>query len=420
MSTVLSRLFSIGIRSGKLMDYDEAKQLAANRKPGVRRKLAGRDDVQPEILYFLAEDSEPEVRREIAANATTPVQADLILARDADDEVRCKVAHKISSVAPTISDEDRERVGALVTDILQVLAADQLSRVRRILAEELKDKDNISPEIAERLARDDDISVARPMLEKSPLLNDEVLLEIIQSKPVQGALEAISRRAGLGEDLAEAIVATDNEDAITDLLKNGGAQIREETLDQLVERADDVPSWHAPLVGRPTLSSRSVRHLAEFVTDALLDKLQQRDDLDPNTAKSLSAKMRERLDADSGAKNDEGATDEERARQLFDAGALDEQAVGSALNKGERGFVVAALSLHSGLPRDIIQKIVSMASAKGVVSIAWRAGLSVQLAVQLQLRLARIAPASVLKPQGESGYPLSEDEMNWQIEFFAS
>ena len=36
--------------------YDEAKRLARDGDPAVRAHLAARDDVWPEILYFLAED----------------------------------------------------------------------------------------------------------------------------------------------------------------------------------------------------------------------------------------------------------------------------------------------------------------------------------------------------------------------------
>ncbi len=60
-----------------------------------------------------------------------------------------------------------------------------------------------------------------------------------------------------------------------------------------------------------------------------------------------------------------------------------------------------------------------MASAKGMTAVTWKAGLSMRLAQQLQLRLARIAPGSVLKPAAGGKFPLSEDEMGWQIEFFA-
>ena len=346
MDGMLTKLFNFRRDDGALMDYDEAKRLAGNDKPGVRRKLAKRGDVQPEILYFLAEDSAPEVRREIAANASTPVQADLLLARDNDDEVRCHVATKISSLAPTLTDEEQARVGDLVTEILQTLAGDQVSRVRRILAEELKDTADVSPAVIERLARDDDLSVAGPVLENSPLLSDEILLEIIESPTVQGALSAISNRQGLDETLSDAIVRTSDEDAVTALLANSSAQIREETLDDLVDRSESVSAWHAPLIARPTLSSRAIRGLAEFVTDNLLDKLEKREDIAPELARSLSSVVRDRLDTDPDSdrpSKDGGPSDRERAQALLANGSLDEAAVNAALDMAAPDDIVALL-----------------------------------------------------------------------------
>ena len=49
--------------------------------------------------------------------------------------------------------------------------------------------------------------------------------------------------------------------------------------------------------------------------------------------------------------------------------------------------------------------------------MAWRAALPAKMAVQLQQRMGRIAPSEIVAPEGDD-YPLVEDEMNWQIEFF--
>ena len=51
----------------KSISYQTARKLARDTNPAVRRELAGRDDVAPEILVFLADDPEPEVRQAIAA-----------------------------------------------------------------------------------------------------------------------------------------------------------------------------------------------------------------------------------------------------------------------------------------------------------------------------------------------------------------
>jgi uncharacterized protein (DUF2336 family) len=417
MTGVLSRLFTFGRGDGRQMDYEEAKALAADKDATVRRKLARRADAQPEILYYLAEDGDDEVRRGIAANEATPVQADLLLSRDRDDDVRCQLAKKVAVLAPTRSAEEQERVGDIVGQTLEVLAEDQLTRVRAILVDELKCADKVPGAVIERLARDNEISISGPVHENSPLLGDETLLEIINSRHVQGALDAVSRRKDLDPALADAIVETNETDTITALLSNSSAQIREETLDKLVERAERKESWHAPLVVRPKLSSRAVRGLAGYVAGTLLRELESRNDLDAKTAGAVYDAISRRLaeEAEPGE-----PLPEERAAALHAKGKLDEGAVTKALGTGDRGFVIAALALASGLSRPAVQKVVSLASAKGIVAVVWRAGFSMGLAEQLQLRLGRIAPDAMMRAAARGAFPMSDEELDWQIEFFAS
>ena len=52
--------------------YENTKRLARDDDPEVRAGLAERQDLQPEILYFLAEDDSAKVRCRIAANLKTP------------------------------------------------------------------------------------------------------------------------------------------------------------------------------------------------------------------------------------------------------------------------------------------------------------------------------------------------------------
>ena len=419
MTGVLSRLFSLRPGSERKMDYEEAKTLAADASPKTRRSLAKRADVQPEILYYLAEDSAAEVRREIAANKATPVQADLILAGDGDDDVRCHVARKIAAVAPDLTEEEHDKVGSFVVDILQTLARDQLPKVRQILSEELKDATSVPAAVVEMLARDDDVDVAVPVLENSPLLGDDILIEVIDSKPVRGILGAIARRNDLGADVSDAIVATDEEDAITALLSNSSAQIREEALDALVDRAPSVPAWHAPLVARPALSSTAIIRLSAFVAESLLERLRDRKDIDADTASALSAAVRDRLEHD-GSTAPPDDDPEALAERLHAEERLTNETVMSALERGERAFVTAALALRSGLSHAAVQKAISLESSKGITAIAWKAGLTMAHAVQLQLRLGRIAPSKVLRPRDGDTFPLAADEMDWQLEFFES
>ena len=424
----LSRVF--GRRRPETMNYRTAKQLARDDNPDIRRRLAERDDVRPEILYYLADDPAVGVRRAIAGNEKTPGQADLILARDVDEAVRSDLADKIARVVPGLSGDAQDYLYQVTIQVLEVLAEDQVERVRRIIAEALKDADNVPPGLIKRLATDPALTVSGPVLQFSPLLTEEDLLEIVASRPVAGALSAIARRLKVGERIADAIVEADQASAVAALLANDSAQIREETLDRIVDDAPEHEAWHEPLVRRPQLPARAARRLAEFVADKLLDLLQSRADLDPETARAVGKTVRERLGekaADTAKPNGAGSdtatasvNGPEAAQDLFEKNALDDEAVDEALARGELGFVTTSLALLSGLPQPVVEKMIAAHSAKGMMALAWKAGLGAGLAAKLQLRLARIPPNAVLNPSGGFEYPLSPEEMEWQIDFFAS
>ena len=442
----------------KPFDYDLAKSMAQSDDPAIRRSLATRNDVQPELLYFLAADRAAEVRKEIAANAATPRKADLLLARDVDPGVRTGLARKIARLAPNLPRERLDQIERVTIEILETLARDQTTEVRRILADELQSVATAPPTVIAVLARDVELSVCGPVLRNSPILTDEDLLEIIFGGVAQGALSAIAERAKIGTSIADAIAESDDPVAITRLLSNPSAQIREETLDRIIERAPQHEPWHAPLVRRPHLPARAAARLATFVADALLGVLQARTDLGPDAARQVADSVRDRLtrrqqpgtgtppspqppltaiaafDPPWAAEEDkvakearEGSENKsdndlalERAKRLQAGGRLTEKTITSALADGDRAFVVAALSLLIGTEVASVDQVLASHSGRAVVALVWRAGLSMGLAQQIQLRLAQIPPKEVIKARaGGTAYPFSEADMVWQLEFFS-
>ena len=410
------------------LSYDESKRLARDGDPAARVRLAGREDVRPEVLYFMAEDDSAEVRGRIAANVSTPRQADLILARDRDQAVREKLARKIERLLPELDADAQAQAHKYLVEVIEILAQDQVTRVRQIVAETLKEIASAPSHVIQRLARDAAEVVACPVLEFSPLLSDQDLLEIIESRGNSGRLSAISRRQGVGEQVTDAIVATQDEGAISALLDNGSAQIREEALDVLVAAALEVSAWQEPLVRRPWLPASAARKLAGFVAASLLELLKARDDLDRETARLVAREVERRIEdaAEETAKKGietaaaDGETAEKRAKRAFEAGELDDQALIRALNGGDRALVRHGLALRADLPLSLIDHVLSAHSAKGVTALAWKAGCSMRFASQLQLRLGGIAPNQVLNPRGGTEYPLSDEEMDWQLDFFQS
>lgn len=404
---------------GGRIAYDEAKKLARHKDVKVRTKLAQREDLPPEILYYLAEDKSSVVRQAIAQNVSAPRQADLLLSADADDEVRYTLAEKLGRLIPGLSEAELDKVRVVTHEVLVKLAHDQAVRVRRILSETLQDIAHAPPEVIKRLARDVELVVCAPVLEHSPVLTDEDLLEIIASPSVKGALSAISKRRGLSEDLSDAIYASDDIEAIGVMLGNTSAQIRENTLDKIVERAETLDAWHEPLVHRPRLSRKAVLRLVEFVAENLVESLTRRNDFDAETAEAVREEFSRRMEAAERARaRDEGGPPAERANAMFKRDELSDAAVREAAQAGETEFVKAALALKSGIKMSVVDKVLDIASVKGIVALCWKADLTMSTAVVIQKRIVRIPPREV---QGsvDGDYPFGEDEMIWQLEFFA-
>ena len=406
------------IRGKKTIEYGEAKKLASHKDVKVRLKLAQREDLAPEILYFLTNDPSPKVRLAIAKNISSPRQADLLLCKDSDDGVRTGLAGKIDALIPDLSKDEMDAVKQVTHQVIKILAHDQAIRVRRILAETLKDIANAPPDVIVLLANDVELVVCAPVLENSPVLTDEDIVNIITSSPVKGALSAISRRRNVSESVTAAISNTDDVDAIAEMLGNSSAQIREDVLDSLIDRAPDVEPWHSPLVSRPKLSRRAVLRLAEFVADNLVESLKARPDMDKKTAEAVGEEFSRRIEAAERSRTrDEGGPPGERAKKLFANGELSDDAVREAAQAGEVEFVKAALVLKSKMKIRTINGIFELASTKGIIALCWKAELSMATAVIIQKRVVKVPPREV---QGSVGgeYPLTNEEMKWQLEFF--
>ncbi|MDH5771783.1 MAG: DUF2336 domain-containing protein [Rhodospirillaceae bacterium] len=403
-------------RTGKELSYEEAKTLASSDDVNVRREVASHPDASPEILYFLAEDIDPDVRLAVANNQTTPRQADIILTDDKSDDVRSELAQKIAKLSPGLSANEVDKIRAMTYQALEKLAHDQCTKVRAIIAETLKDVADAPPEIINKLARDMELIVCRPILENSPVLTERDLMEIINHIPVEGSLSAISKRTDLPDAVMEAIYASEDVDAVKELLANPGSDIPDELLERICEGAAHVDAWAEELVVRPSLPKTVTLRLADFVAEHLVGALLKRKDLDPETAKKVKEEVSLRLDIAAEEEAVEQAeTPMEKAKRLKKAGKLKPATVASALKANQNEYAKAVMAVLSGLPLKTVAGILSANSAKGVVALCWKAGISAKDAVDVQKRLGRIAPSETIKPEG-NGYAINDEDMAWQLD----
>src|ERR1700761_6962236 len=399
------------------MDADEA----------IRVRQGASENTSQEILRALASDPSVTVRASLALNPALPDDVIAVLASDTDARVRSILSRKLAALTPTLQTEARQRVQSDAVASLTTLVAEAALRVRASIAETVRDMPDGPRDIVLRLAHDPAIMVCEPVILFSPMLTQEDLVVLIASGPPPTTMLAVASRPGIGATVSDAIVGSAEPAAIRALLCNQTAQIREATLDALAAQSEQYADWQEPLVRRPHLSTRAQRMLAEIVSGHLLEALAARSDLDPKVGESIRTALAGQGLGAARAPSRRGdslpQTDldphlaVENAEALFKAGRLDDYTVLDALRTNKLVAAKAMLAVKAGVTLPVVERACMLRSARAIVSLSWQAGLSAQTSVALQTMLAGVAPDQVLRPSKNASFPLSEEEMRWQLAF---
>ncbi len=196
----------------------------------------------------------------------------LLLGQDLEkilDEVshgeRAAVAKKVASEynANALSDSDRE----LAHSIFKILSEDLTVKVRSSLSESLKDSKDIPHELALKLANDV-VDVSLPLLEFSDILTDSDLTQIIRTR-ASVEQTAIAKRKKVSSFLSEELVTHGDEEVVTALVENKGAEIEEETLDKVIDNYSNVEAINVGMVFRDSLPINIAERLVAIVTDEI-------------------------------------------------------------------------------------------------------------------------------------------------------
>ncbi len=393
------------------------RSVLGNIDEASRVRLGADPATLPWLLGQLASDPAVTVRAAVAMNAAASAQADRRLAADGDERVRLLLARKITTAMADLPAAEQARLCNEMLEVLTALVRDEALRVRAAIAEVVADMPGLPRALVLELAHDHAILVSEPVIRLSPLLSPDDLLALLASPPHTAATHAVARRAYLPESVSDAIAASADTDAIGALLANGSAAIRESTLDMLIDRAAGEPAWHEPLVRRPTLPIHAARALSEIVAAHLLEILCARTDLDPALAVGLRLRVAGRL-AIPTPPNDDAAL-MKTIRALNIAGGLSEPALLGALHAGELRHAAAMLAVAAGVGLDAVDRAIRLRSAKAFVSLVWKAGFGMRIAAPLQAAIGQIGPADILPATASGNFPLSPEEMRWQLEFLS-
>lgn len=414
----LDKLFPVKQTKTRILESDE-KAIAENGTEKQRQALAQDEHTSQDVLFYLAgADTSKSVRRAVAENPSTPMQASPLLARDPEEDVRLVLARRLVKILPDLSQDKYSQLYAYAVQSLGMLALDEVLKVRKALAETLKDHAHTPPAIAAQLARDLEREVSEPILRFCVALSDDDLVDILKTHPANWAAEAVADRKQISSRVSRAVIDTGNVRAGKILLSNEGAVLDENLYEMIVERAREYPEWHKPLATRKTLPPRMAMKLAAYVDKTIARLLTERTDIDSATIDDVKGVVQRRVEyEDSREKTVIDRTNPvERAQKLHAADDITDEVLSDALAMQDHEFVIACLALRAGTKMDDIRKVFDVRAPRTICALTWRAGFSMRLALKLQQTLGRVPHTALIYPRGGTDYPLTEEEMRWQLD----
>jgi uncharacterized protein (DUF2336 family) len=169
-----------------------------------------------------------------AATSLIPGLDDMV--RNGDPERLAEAARRIAALFLQDAGHLLPRHVEFFDSLLVDLVPHAELKERAELAERLSLLGNAPRSLVGQMVRDNEILVAGPLLRRSSVVDEEVLLEIARAKG-QGHLLAMSERPLLSPDLTDLIIGRGDRDVVRRTAGNAGARFSEHGYSELVRRA---------------------------------------------------------------------------------------------------------------------------------------------------------------------------------------
>jgi len=262
----------------------------------------------------------------------------------------------------------------LFDDIFGLLIEEIESKARAELAHRLAPVDNAPIKVLRRLAGDDDIAVAGPVLKMAPRLTDADLIEVANTKS-QAHLQAISARPALGEAVTDVLVRRGDRDVARNVAANRGARISETGFFRLVKRAESDGILAEKVGLRPDIPLPLFRDLLTRAT-AIVHK-----HLLTSATPEQKAEIRRVLDEVSNEVGARVGPRDYRAAQrvvlsLHRAGGMNEAALAAFASDGKYDETVVALAALSRVPINVADRLMASERLDPVLILCKAAGMS--------------------------------------------
>jgi uncharacterized protein (DUF2336 family) len=284
----------------------------------------------------------------------------LKLAQDATPTGRFALANAVANFFENNEMDSVER--HLIIEIMMKLIHRTELDLREALAERLSAIGNVPPEVIIFLANDE-ISVARPVLQRSPVLNDVDLIYIITSK---GAAhwQAIAQREQLSPVVVRRLVDTGEIDVAAQVLENERITLHKSTVSRLVRVSLTSEELQAPLLRRPEVGPEMAAELYTCVSKALRREISQRFNISPMVLEGALDTLVGELCSEAQGLQRVTREMSALAKRFNERGEITPVMMTKALRRGQMSFFIALLAARLSLAPEFIEHLLKKEAHK--------------------------------------------------------
>jgi len=297
--------------------------------------------------------------------------------RSGSKDKRLDTLRRVTDLFLAEADRLNEQQIDLFDDVLGHLIKRIEAKALAQLSRQLGPVANAPNEVVRRLARDDDIEVAEPVLKQSPRLTDIDLIDIANTK-TQAHLLAISGRPKIGVAVTDVLLQRGDRKVMHKLAGNSGASFSESGFETLVKHSETDEQLAEKVGLRVDVPLRLFRELLLRATEAVRSRLLAM--AGPATRDQIQRVLQaitEDAHHEAGFQNEHDFAEAyTRARTLKESGGLKEAIVYEFAKSGQYADVVATVSLLCGAPLKLVESLLQSEHREAVLVICKAAGLT--------------------------------------------
>ena len=271
------------------------------------------------------------------------------------DQLFRNMAQLYSYVSDRCDDEQVAQYDEVLCQLAELVETEARVHVAKLLAPLDRAPGNVVVKLA-----NDQIEVAQPLLEFSNVLSDDDLIDIVTTQSEDHRV-AIAGRQQVAERVGDAIVEHGQTASVHRLVRNASAELGQQALERLVERATNDAEIAENLRGREDIDWKSLGGQINIVGDKVMETIAAIDPkVDPVTVGKVSAVVYNRMRNRAGFNSQDWKVAYNQVKALSDRKQLDERALIRFARFGYGHHTAAALTMLLRVGPEVFVKWLAM------------------------------------------------------------